>query len=171
MPHGPSIPKLWTIKGKYFENVRAVKILNPSEISFTHDGGVVTLRIDQLEREFRQNYRYDKEKSKAYDAQCAAIAGEKVAIEAEKSRIAEELAQNEELLGAKIGEMQRMNQQAASKREALQMLHSTTYGTEAYWGKSARERQLYNAMTAAWLRKGGLSEGEIRNNMRQAQFR
>ena len=69
MPHGPPVPKLWTIKGKYFENVRAVKILNPSEISFTHDGGVVTLRIDQLEREIRPNYGCDKEKSKAYDAQ------------------------------------------------------------------------------------------------------
>lgn len=171
VPDGKPIPMLWTVTGKHFQNVRAVKILNPSEISFTHDGGILTLRMDQLEREIRPNYSYDKAKSAEYDAQVAAIAADKAALDAERSRLAAEIAQKEELLAAKLAQRQRVDEQAAAKREAVQMLYRTTYGTESYWEKSARERQLYDAMTAAWLRKGGLSEGEIRNTMRQAQLR
>jgi hypothetical protein len=150
------LKRVETLDGKIYEGVRNVKI-KPSFISFLHDGGAASVRLENVNAELRALCGYDEETAKEFD---------RARKQAETSLAKAELEHEQKMERKALAEEQRQRRQ-----RAIWEFEALSYGDERYWSSGQRGRMLYDAMMMNHLQRSGFSPAEATHMMDNKRFR
>ena len=156
----PTVNLLWTKDAGFFHHAREFKVIDPISVSFTHDGGEQTARMESLEKEIQAQLGYDKAKADEYEA---ALAAEKVAKREASAREDRQRMAAEAKEAAKAAKL-------AAREESMRQAYLNEVRNEMYYNLEMGRRYGFDVADAMRRQDRNMQREQDLRNAANARF-